>query len=121
MIRSHPHQIPQKISRELLNQEMKYSHSGILLNQKYFTFEGSTINSRVMKKNLMILSAAAFIFGFTSCRDTPSNDSQEVDILESPEETTIEEAQEEEDTIQVDSVETDTLEEGETDTLTVEQ
>ena len=67
-----------------------------------------------MKKFVTILATFTFIVGFTSCRDTTSTDSRDVDILESPEETTIEEVQE--DTTTVDSVETDTMQR-KTDTL----
>lgn len=71
-------------------------------------------------KNILMIVAIGFTFGVTSCRDTPSEDSEEVEILETPEETTIEELQEEVDTMTVDSVETDTLDE-ERDSLAVEQ
>jgi hypothetical protein len=73
-----------------------------------------------MKNHIITFAAFAFIFGFTSCRDTPSDPPGEVDILESPQETTIEEVQEEADTTTIDSVETDTLEE-EMDTLSIER
>lgn len=74
-----------------------------------------------MKLHIRSLLVLAFIFGFTSCRETPSENSQEVDILESPEETTIEEVREEADTSTVDTLQTDTLQTEEQDTLSVEQ
>lgn len=74
-----------------------------------------------MKPRIRSLLILAFVFGFASCRETPSENSQEVDILESPEETTIEEVRKEADTSTVDSLQTDTLQTEEQDTLSTEQ